>query len=102
MTRLVVAPEAESDTTEILDTLQTKAGGAVAARYADRFREVVQRLIEMPRSGARKPALGHNTRCMIVPPYVLICDYTVADDTVTLLRMLHGRRRITARMRPRQ
>jgi plasmid stabilization system protein ParE len=34
-------------------------------------------------------------RVAIVSPYLLIYDFTRADDTLTLLRVLHGRRDIT-------
>ena len=101
MSRLRVAVEAETDMSEILDALETKASPAVAARYAERFRQAVERLVEMPRNGASKPALGPHARRVVVPPYILIYDYTSGDDMVTLLRVLHGRRRITAEMRQR-
>lgn len=45
--------------------------------------------------------LGADMRCVIVPPYLLIYDYTLADDTIILLRVLHGRRRITRETRQR-
>ena len=101
MTRLRVAADAETDTTEILDALETKAGAAVAARYAERFRRAVERLIEMPRSGASRAVLGPHARRVVVPPYILIYDYIPGDGTVILLRVLHGRRRITAETRQR-
>jgi toxin ParE1/3/4 len=101
MTRLVVAVDAETDTFEILAGLEVKAGAPVAERYARRFRDAISRLIEMPRSGAPRPALGTDARCVIVLPYLLIYDYTVADDTIVLLRILHGRRRITLGTRQR-
>jgi len=95
MRRLVVAPEADADASEILGYLHREAGARVAENYNLRFQDTLERLVEMPQSGAPRPALGRNTRVAIVQPYLLIYDYTRDDDTVTLLRILHGRRNIT-------
>ncbi len=101
MTRLIVTADAEADTFEILNDLENKAGGAVAERYAERFRGAIERLSELPQSGPPRPALGPFTRCAILSPFVMIYDYTPADDTLVLLRILHGRRRITQETRRR-
>jgi len=95
MTQLVVTADAEADTFAVLADLEAKAGAPVAERYARRFRAAIERLIEMPQSGAPRPALGADARCVIVPPYLLIYDYALGENTVVLLRVLHGRRRIT-------
>lgn len=95
MTSLIVSPEAKTDTFEILNELENKAGAAVSARYAIRFRDIVTRLLEMPESGSPRPALGPNTRCAIVSPYILIYDYIERRELIVLLRILHGRRKIS-------
>jgi toxin ParE1/3/4 len=59
------------------------------------FQDTIERLVDLPQSGAPRPALGRNTRIAIVQPYLLIYDYTRGDETLTLLRILHGRRNIT-------
>jgi toxin ParE1/3/4 len=102
MTRLVVTADAEADTFEILNDLENKAGAATAARYAQRFRAAIQRILELPQSGARRHALGPDARRIIVLPYILIYDYTAEDDTLVLLRILHGRRRIARDTRQRR
>jgi toxin ParE1/3/4 len=98
MTRLVVTPEADADALEILDYLRQEAGARVAEDYARRFQNTLQRLIAHPESGPSRPALGPDARLAIVPPYLLIYDYTYTDDTLTLLRILHGKRNITPRL----
>ncbi|MGA8615683.1 MAG: type II toxin-antitoxin system RelE/ParE family toxin [Xanthobacteraceae bacterium] len=95
MTRLVTAPRFRSDTNTILNYLEEVAGSRVAARYGGRFEETIVRLTSFPESGAPRPALGVNTRIAIVQPYLLIYDFTPDDNTLTLLRLLHGRRNIT-------
>ena len=102
MTRFIVTADAEADTFEILNDLERRAGRAIAERYALRFRAAIQRIVELPVSGAPRPTLGPAARCVIILPYVLIYDYTSAEDTLTLLRIPHGRRRITREMRQRR
>jgi toxin ParE1/3/4 len=95
MTRLVVTVDAETDTDEILTYLTREAGDLVADKYGRRLRVTIERLLDMPEMGAARPSLGPNARIAIVYPYVLVYDYTRDDDTLTLLRILHGRRRVT-------
>jgi toxin ParE1/3/4 len=44
----------------------------------------------------RAPALGPNVRIGVVSPYIVI--YRHAEDTVNVLRIVHGRRRITDKL----
>jgi toxin ParE1/3/4 len=98
MTRLVVTAEAEIDLNEILDYLDREASAIVAEDYGRKFRLYIERLVDSPGIGSPRPALGADTRTGIVWPYILIYDYTLAEDTLTLLRVLHGRRHITRRL----
>jgi toxin ParE1/3/4 len=98
MTRLVVTRPAEADTFEILAYLEREAGPRVAADYGRRFRQTIERLVDLPESGAPRPSLGAHTRIAVVWPYVLIYDYIRRDDTLHFLRILHGRRNITRRL----
>ena len=84
MTRLVVTADAETDLNEILDYLKREANAVVAEDYGRKFRTTIERLVESPGIGAPRPALGADTRIGVVPPYVLIYDYTALYDTLTL------------------
>jgi toxin ParE1/3/4 len=95
MTRLVVTADAEADTTDILDHLEREAGRRISEQYGRRFYRTIERLVDVPQSGAPRPALEPDIRIAIVSPYVLIYEYRPSDDTLTLLRILHGRRNIT-------
>jgi plasmid stabilization system protein ParE len=75
--------------------LAAKAGVAAAAKYDRLFDRLYNRLASHPASGSRKPALGPDTRVGIVSPYVVIYDHSLGGDTVTVLRIVHGRRDIT-------
>lgn len=95
MTVLIVSAKAETDTFDILNELEAKAGTAVSVRYATRFRDSVARLLEMPEIGSLRPALGAETRGVVIAPYVMIYDYIEKDELIVLLRILHGRRNIS-------
>jgi plasmid stabilization system protein ParE len=98
MTRLVVTADAEADINDVLDYLRKEAGARVAISYGRKFATIIERLVESPGIGAPRPTLGPDVRIGIVPPYVLIYAFTAADDTLTLLRVVHGKRNITRRL----
>jgi|SRR5208337_515625 len=98
MTRVIVSADARQDADEILAYLEREAGRAVALRYAVRFRDLIRKLSDYPEIGARRPFLADSVRILVVSPYLAIYDYAPEPDAVTLLRILHGRRRITASM----
>ena len=97
MARVVIASSADADFAEIITDLATKAGWRTAAKYEELCENLYDRLEDHPHCGAPRPAFGQNIRIGIVPPYIVI--YRNEDDgTVTVLRIVHGRRRITGRM----
>ena len=98
MTRLVVTEDADTDLTEILVYLEREAGARVAEAYGCKIGDCLTRLVEFPGIGTRRPALGGDTRIGIVRPYILIYDYAADADTLTLLRIVHGKRDITRRL----
>ena len=98
MARLIITASADSDTASILDDLADKAGVSVAARYNADFDALYRRLERFPESGSLRPALGRFVRIGLVSPYTIIHEYIASDDALTILRIVHGRRRITRRM----
>ena len=87
--------DADADASEILTYLEREAGLLTASDYERRFNTAIERLVDIPGIGAPRRSLGPNARIMVVYPYVLVYDYMQQDDTITLLRILHGRRNIT-------
>ena len=81
--------------------LHREAGTRVAEVYRARFERMLSRLVEVPRIGAPRPALGPHTRIVIVQPYLLIYDFASDSGTLTLLRILHSRRNVTPELLPR-
>jgi len=74
------------------------ARSITAQGYADGFAKALERLVRLPASGAPQRNLGSDTRVVAVMPYVIWYDYTMNDDTVAVIRILHGRRQITRQL----
>lgn len=98
MARVVVSLLAQADTAIIPGDLAEKAGRRVAAEYAAAFEAVYERLAAHPDSGPPRSALGRDIRIGVVSLYIIIYGRTEANDTVTIFRVVHGRRRITGKL----
>ena len=96
MTRVLVSALAKQDVRDILQDLSERAGHAVANRYAADFKHVYRSLVEFPAGGPPRRSLGRDARIKIVYPYVVFYEYRA--DTVTILRVLHGHRDVTAEL----
>jgi toxin ParE1/3/4 len=96
MAKVVVTASADADLADIIADLASKGAVNAALRYAAEFDALFDRLGDFPGIGAPRPKLGAHARIGIIPPYVAIYDYE--GDTVTVLRVLHGRRNITAKL----
>ena len=55
-------------------------------------------LAGFPAAGAARPNLGARIRIGIVPPTIVITRHTETDGVVTVLRIVHGSRRITGKL----
>ncbi len=98
MTRVIVSADARQDRDDILLYLEREAGSAVAEKYALKFRDVIKRLQDYPEIGSPRPVLGPTSRAAVVAPYLVIYDYESNLNTVTVLRILHGKRKIARDM----
>jgi toxin ParE1/3/4 len=96
MARVVIAASADTDVEGILTYLAAEAGWRTAAKYLTLLERLYDRLASHPAIGAPRPALGQDIRIGIGSPYII--RHTAADDTVTVLRIVHGRRHITGRL----
>jgi toxin ParE1/3/4 len=93
--RVVISPEADADFAAILQDLAVKAGPEVADRYEAAFDSVYERLAEFPASGAPRPLLGERVRICLVSPYLIFYELAAEGTDVIILRIAHGRRRIS-------
>jgi len=98
VTRVIITDRADADAAEIIKDLTDKAGVLVADRYEADFDALYRRWESFPGSGSPRPVLGRLIRIGVVSPYVFVYRYTPDDDLVAVIRVLHGRRRITRRM----
>ena len=96
MTRVVVSAQANDDLAEILQHLTAEAGPRVALDYRERFRAFYRLLSNHPDIGPPRPGLGRAIRIGVVDPYLAI--YRRDRSAVIVLRIVHGRRRITGSM----
>jgi toxin ParE1/3/4 len=100
VTPVLVSRRAEADEIEILEYLASVAGRSVALDYGKRFRALYRLLSEHPDSGAPCPSVGLTVRHSVIFPYIVF--YRHVRGAVHILRVVHGRRRITGTMlRPR-
>ncbi len=97
MARVVITEPADADSAEIISDLTAKAGELVADRYEAEFGALYLRLASFPESGSLRPKLGRFIRIGLVSPYVVVYRHAPGDDLVAVIRILHGRRRITRR-----
>lgn len=98
MASLIVTAHADRDLDDILNYLTGVAGRRSADAYGERFAASLERIARFPGAGPQRPALGVDTRITLVLPYVIIYDYDARNDEAVVLRVLHGRRRITERL----
>ncbi len=93
MIRLVVSRRAEADLSSIIGYLSNEAGTGIARAYLTRFQRLNRLLVEQPDLGSPRPLLGRGVRMSIVAPYLVF--YRRNGDQLSILRILHGRRKIT-------
>jgi toxin ParE1/3/4 len=98
MARIIVTRSADADTARIFAYLVASAGRSVAVKYFGLFEALYERFAVHPASGPRRPALGPDIRIGIVSPYIIVYRHRESDDTVTVLRLLHGRQDITRKL----
>jgi toxin ParE1/3/4 len=89
---------ADSDSSFIYADLHGKTGMRAVVKYRALFRRLYERLGDFPESGAPRPELGPDIRIGIVFPYIVIYRFDEADNSVIVLRIVHGRRKITAEL----
>jgi plasmid stabilization system protein ParE len=98
MARLIISLLAQSDTAYILSDLAGKAGYAVAAKYAADFESLYERLAVFPDSGHPRPPSGRMSVSASCRLTSMIHDHDQASNSVTILRIVHGKRKIKGKL----
>jgi plasmid stabilization system protein ParE len=96
MARVLLSALARHDVRDILADLNERAGSAVAGRYGADFKRIYRSVAQFPAGGSPRRSLGSDVRVKIVYPYVVFYHHTAG--TVMVLRVLNGRRDITANL----
>jgi toxin ParE1/3/4 len=96
MIRVIVSPRARIDMREINAYIGGRGGRATAERFVDKIETAIAGLGIFPQSHSAQPHLGADIRLLMVNPYLVF--YRVTDETVTVLRVLHGARNITKKL----
>jgi plasmid stabilization system protein ParE len=86
------------DMLKILDEIEAVAGVVAAERFAHKFRTCLSMIGKRPASGSLRPGLGSGARVVIVRSYVFIYDHDDVSERTVVLRVVHSRRNITARL----
>ena len=98
MIEVSVAPQARADIARIVEYLAAVASPATASQWNNRFWSTIDSIADFPGSGALRPRLGRDVRFKLVYPYLVIYLYERDAVVAHVLRVLHGRRRITRRL----
>ncbi len=98
MPRVIITAPADADAADILADLFSEAGAVTAEKFNARFEALYDRLANHPDSGPMRPKLGPYIRIGLVFPYVVIYRHVEGDDTVSIIRIVHGRRQITRKL----
>ena len=96
--RVVVSDLADADTAKMLDDITREAGYLVAGRYNADLENLYERLADYPDSCQARSELGAHVRVGMVHPYLVIYRHPKGSDTVGIVRILHGSRRITRKL----
>ena len=96
--RVIVTDIADADTAQILDEMTREAGYRTADRFNARVEDLYDRLGSHPDSCQARPKLGANIRVGVVYPYLVVYRHAEGANTVSIIRIIHGRRKIKRRL----
>ena len=98
MARVIVTDLADADTAKMLTDIASDAGFLVAIKTNARIEDLYERLADHPESCQARPELGAHIRVGVVFPYLVIYRHITGGDTVSIIRIIHGRRKITRKI----
>lgn len=96
MGRLRYSPAARTDLQKIVLDIIDNNGALVAERVLVRLRRSLSNLADYPELGRKRPRLGRGVRSWAYRPWIAF--YRVNNDNVEVIRVLHGKRRITRKL----
>ncbi len=90
---VVLTPEAVADLEEIGDNI-SRRNPVRASTFVDELKGRVDRLSEFPCAAPLRPQWGEGVRIALHNSYVIV--FRVSNETVQILRIVHGRRDLDA------
>lgn len=96
MRRIVYSLEARADLLAIADYIANHASHAIAEKFLGRIRNSIESMALLPGSRPLVPELGVDLRRLVVGRYLIF--YRFDDDTIFIVRILHGARLILPSM----
>ena len=94
--KLLVSTRAKTDLLQIYSYLSDR-NPVAAEGVVQRIDQKFSQLAELPFIGRPRPSLGAGLRSVVVGPHVIF--YLVGQDTVTIVRVLDGRRDLDEELR---
>ncbi len=91
MTEPIFSPEARRDLVDAFEYVGEKSQAA-AENLIRKVREIALKYVALPQMGRPREDLRPGPRSFVVKPYVVF--YRPLDDTIEIVRVLHGRRDI--------
>ena len=91
--RVVFSSAAENDLTDIAVYI-AQDNPARAFSFTDELEDRARSLANMPNKGANRQGLRHGLRLLLHGAYGIY--YEVEEQTVTILRIMHGARDVTS------
>ena len=95
--QVVLSREAQRNLDEIEAYILEQSGEGRAAAVMTRLQKTMHNLAAMPGMGRRKPYVDRNTRSFPVLSWTIF--YTLREDGITVVRILHGHRDLPSAFR---
>ena len=94
-TRVIISDLADADVAEILAEIAREACYRAGVKYNFGIERLYDRLAAHPDSCEARPKLGAHRSG---GPYLVFYRHATGDDTLSILRVLHGWRKITRKL----
>jgi plasmid stabilization system protein ParE len=95
VTQLIISPKAVADLAVIGDGIAAAVGQEAADQFIHRVMTKVRQLARIPNAAGRPvPNLGEGLRLHAVGSYHVYMRYDDLSDTLVVVRVYHGRRKI--------
>jgi plasmid stabilization system protein ParE len=96
VTQLMISHRAAADMVEIGEDIEAASDKASADKFLSRMTATMKKLARIPNAAGRLvPRLGSDVRSHPFKSYAIFMTYDPLSDTLVVLRVMHGRRRVT-------